>query len=478
MKQFNFWDMVFLALFCVSVGYTQTDEEPLDGLSCDQKAALLERNFNQELSEALQQEMLAYIEPCIHQGNSTADYLYAQLVFMQETTTEQTDIAITILEKLAIEEDHVDARRTLGLYYKNAFDINTMDISKLYEYLETSLYWFEKAESKGDPFSEYAVGYYMLKGLGGTYPDYGDALRYFEDSDHPMAKHWEGVMHYFGYGEREDQEKGMELLLANDIVNSQTFATFLSENQRINYPLSSDYERAIYDYQDDISSLLADDLVADFFGVLVEYCWAGRDVTRTLPIDFSFAYGTSTSDLRYTIHFMDTTITGTARFDDNVLYLNDAILPIQNIYKDDPEKDDITYQITDITFDEVDTFNEPTYTVGVLRGVILEYIEPLPPTVVVLHKSSDISITPEELDYEIFPNPVSSYLDIRYHLEEPTRTYVEIYDQMGIRKLVTEITVEDDDVKHRFNVRDFLDGLYFVKIHIGDTVITSTVLKD
>ncbi|WP_025744021.1 T9SS type A sorting domain-containing protein [Aquimarina pacifica] len=480
MKKLNYWGLVFFTLLCFDIGYAQIEEEQEVGLTCDQKADLLQRNWanSDQFSEELKREMLEYIQPCINQGNSDADYMYATLVFLQETTTEETATGVSILKRLADEDRNVDAMRMLGIYYKNAFDIHTMNRSKLDAYLAESLYWFEEAEDNGDDFSKYALGYYYLKGLGNTDPDYDRAMEHFERSDQPMAKHWEAVMHYFGYEEREDQEKGIELLLENDIINSQTLASFLSEQQPTVYTLSEDYEQAIYEYQEDISSLLVDDLVANFSGVFAEFCWQGEQIKRAAPINIKFEQGSDNHELEYQITLLDTTITGTGQFSDNTLYL-DHTLPVKNMYKDNPVADYITYQITDIVFDEVNgSSDDPDIMVGRVNGALLEYNEPLPPIFVALYKGSSTPVDPEDVDYRIYPNPMSFYVNVQYDIEELNTTFVEIYDQMGILKVSSDVSVEEKSVSLRFDVRDYPEGIYFVKIHIGDTVIDATVVKD
>jgi sugar lactone lactonase YvrE len=74
-------------------------------------------------------------------------------------------------------------------------------------------------------------------------------------------------------------------------------------------------------------------------------------------------------------------------------------------------------------------------------------------------------VTQSEIDMEVYPNPVNSYIFIRVRDTNSTKVNVVMIDLFGREMLQRTVNTNDD---HSFNVGSFVNGFYVVKI--GNTV--------
>lgn len=77
-----------------------------------------------------------------------------------------------------------------------------------------------------------------------------------------------------------------------------------------------------------------------------------------------------------------------------------------------------------------------------------------------------------------FPNPFSSSTTIEFELQEPGKTETKVYNQTG--RLIEEVVQETGQKgKNKFiwQVNDLSPGIYFIRLQIGNEIITKKVIK-
>ncbi|HLP14201.1 MAG TPA: YCF48-related protein [Flavobacteriales bacterium] len=83
-----------------------------------------------------------------------------------------------------------------------------------------------------------------------------------------------------------------------------------------------------------------------------------------------------------------------------------------------------------------------------------------------------------ELDVNVFPNPVSDFVNIRYNLEKGSQVTIEIFNLSG-HKIIDLCSFIQGAGWHEFkaDLRAFESGVYLVKIQAGDCVSVREVIK-
>jgi hypothetical protein len=80
------------------------------------------------------------------------------------------------------------------------------------------------------------------------------------------------------------------------------------------------------------------------------------------------------------------------------------------------------------------------------------------------------------LGLELYPNPVSSYLNISYSIEEPADISVEIFAVTGQKMLRRELGRRNaGDHTETMNMSSFENGIYILKMNNGSSVQTSRI---
>ena len=79
-----------------------------------------------------------------------------------------------------------------------------------------------------------------------------------------------------------------------------------------------------------------------------------------------------------------------------------------------------------------------------------------------------------ENSVSLYPNPAKEYLDIRVD-GDLNVSMMEVYDVYG--KLINTVGVFDTPVQARINVSGLADGMYFVRVTMGQGVVTKTFVK-
>jgi len=88
------------------------------------------------------------------------------------------------------------------------------------------------------------------------------------------------------------------------------------------------------------------------------------------------------------------------------------------------------------------------------------------------------SIETKAIDLNIHPNPFTQETTLAYELESPEDVLIEAYDAQG--RLVDEIVNRGyDQGEHqlRWNAQSLPDGIYIIKMMVGDKIYTSKILK-
>ncbi len=483
MKKLNFLGVLMITLCFVHSSYAQ-DVTPL---TCDEKVNIAKAYvpYLKFLTPELKAEILLDIKDCIESGLPDAQYISAMITLDGDFSQSDEQQALNTIE-IAANEGVSEAQRTLGLFYKNGSTLNT-DLDKSFE-------WFEKAANQGDEFAKYALGYFTLKGLGNVQQDYLSAVQKFKSSVDPMAKHWEAICYYYGYGVPKNKDLALQILKENNIENSVLLALQIQEPlENPNEPSPTDFsitadEIKVLNRQNEDSEVLTTDEVSFVYqGKFIEYDWSKTSFKRTFPFDFSLEYNNDTNTLDYNFKLDNVSHKGTANYEENkVVFNKKIILRVKRHLRDHPEVDSITYEISSLKFDLVKPVSgtDPTYVIGDIDGYIPEWKEPMMPSKFLLkqfHKPGETPIPPagELIDLVVSPNPTNGVTRAIFTLNIPMVVNLEVRSTSGATVFKSD-RYSFPAGRHSIEILvPFVSsGSYYMSLYAGNKRYSETILKN
>lgn len=87
----------------------------------------------------------------------------------------------------------------------------------------------------------------------------------------------------------------------------------------------------------------------------------------------------------------------------------------------------------------------------------------------IVNEPSNISEYKQLHNIEIYPNPVTSAFSIK--AENLSIKYVEVVDLLG------NIMLKTSDISREINIKHLSDGLYFIRIHTNNDIISKKIIK-
>ncbi|WP_281987632.1 T9SS type A sorting domain-containing protein [Aquimarina aggregata] len=486
MKTLNLWGTLLLAL-CL----TQYNNAQTYGPDCNEKTSIAKAYvpYLNNLTTALKKEIIQDLAACVASGDTEAAAISYTITLEIATTATQIAQALTFLEETA-NAGSIDAQQRLGLYYKTT--TGSIDLDK-------SLHYFKLAAAQNDEFSKYAVGYFKLKGLAGENQNYTSALQSFATSTHPMARHWEGICNFWGYGLPENKEKGRQILKANKIINSQELFKFIDSNAHtlfIHRRWREDRKIQDLDYINQFSPDLNNVTLADFFtnrsdfsGTLLEYDWSGQKVNRARIINAS-------TNTRFTDKPLLSLGDRNNRINIEGDLLNNTFTTINSYpstfkllypdYLDSNQREQLSkYDVSKITFNLIQSTLDPTKKalVGKVEGTIDAYNEPIPALYVIL-KNDDllsrnatalVQNSPAILENQITkpiitkvsPNPFKELFTVHYGIIQKEKIQLKVFNTLGNLVRTTKVLIKEKGMHSQsFEGSDLPTGIYAVHLVI------------
>ncbi|AUS05348.1 SEL1-like repeat protein [Pseudotamlana carrageenivorans] len=395
----------------------------------------------------------------------------------------------------AVELGHVPAMSYLGDLYRKgvACDLN----------YERALELYEEAYVLGDQKSAYNIGYCYFKGLGNIQQSYEEAIKWFERTDYPMAKHWLAICYYFGHGVSIDKQKTLEILSSNKgNLNSPTLLEHLEElmadeSDGLLTPTNVVHEEEKMDSVEEIlnadeyslehevkiTDLSLDNLEGEWVGQFLDLDYAGGKIMRSFSANFTISKQNGSGRLIYEAS-IDTIINkGKVEIFDNSLYFEDFKLVLPRLYKDHPKIPNYEYEILSADL-ELKSIDNMSYLTALVETKNITTDEPGSPKLLVLTSDKIFTENGEEISEDIleqllkdqdknfislYPNPFENDLLIHYELETEVVTTIQIYSL----DLSFSETVIDNEYQGKGKKVYHYDGSALKKGYYAVRVITN-----
>lgn len=312
-----------------------------------------------------------------------------------------------------------------------------------------------------------------------------------------MAKHWLAQCHYYGYGLRVNRQKGLELLRANPIGNSEVLLAqweyemhsqeVISQNapSRLNTSVlrMAANPEGITQVNSDI---LPHDVLGRWLGEWQIMDWSGQKVMRTIPMEIRISE-TVNRMLDATIVLDGNEFDGSIIQNKNELIFPNMSVTLRKKYTDHPDELTLDYRMTSLTFKASGTDREG-YITGELETYIENWSEPGPPGRLLLQREAavlnrDIPDAPVEQDehfIKVYPNPFEEDLLLHYTLEQDSDVSVRLLDYYHPSKI---LRVEKRKQKKGERMISFdglnalKSGLYIIYMTVGEENHTRIVIK-
>lgn len=356
--------------------------------------------------------------------------------------------------------------------------------------------WYKKAKKFGDAKGTYSLGYMHYKGLGNINQNYQKAVRLFEKSDSPMAKHWLGVAHYFGYGVTENKQKALELLGNNPIENSEVMLDcmefHLKEIQNKDTETDTDNINILDDAITASQEFTPEQLQGNWEGAFVQLDWSGKGVEQTLPVTLSLVYDAETETTKYTLTFNEEKHNGIAINEDDTLFFEDLKINVKRLYFNAQDEQYIDYSILSGNFVSK-LYKNKTYLTANLESYVDTMKEPGNRFALVLTKAQNETENGKDISEEttlalaeqqdsfikLYPNPFETDLYIAYTLETTGFVQVEVSDLHGTKRHVLEQgkTQNSGDHTYYFNGATLLKGMNVITIFVDGNKHTKLIVK-
>ena len=519
MKKLFLWGIPFFALCFMRTGYAQNTT----GLTCDQKAEgiLKFKNDFKNYPAALIDEMIAYITPCAEEayGKTNPSSAYAKgLLHLQKgdyTTLFGARRELSYLHLFRASYHKYPSAmldHTINLLtntYKENYQINYNNMSRDLENLVTLDY-------KKD-ITNYILGYIHLKNLV-TNQDFTNttlvdkAKGYFDNSNHPMAKHWLGIMNYFGYGMPKDTAKALQMLSENNILNSQTLKQQLQNQNNDWIPISAAERLAsIENYSTNNKPItVIGSGKTTFQGHFIEFDWTATGVKRYIPVTLSITIREeheTYKKVRTELTIDGKTIINDPRLQNLAQHTQELHLffgqflplklpPLPNMLQDHPDKNTTSYSIESLYLKEASIGGKPALiakaalntTITELNEVVHTPIRmvlyPQSPAVQAMAETTPLENSKQQavLDKDfavISPNPIGDRFTITYNVGQSAEVQVSVYDFYGQQKIQLPSQKIDTSGKQTITVDSaaLLSGTYVIQITVDSKAYSKTVVK-
>ncbi len=524
MKKLHVWGILCLAFCFVHQSYAQEFIEP----TCDQKAeTVLEyKSIMDEVPIELIDEMIEYITPCAEESYGAAypaaAYAKGLLHFRKGDYTffygRRIELSYLHMARAAIN-GYPPAMFThrlnlLTSAYRSNHYIDYNGISRDFQKLVDQDY-------KKD-ISNYVLGYLTLKNLTSN-ADFtssylvNKAKTHFENSNHPMAKHWLAIMHYYGYGVPKDKTKALQMLSENDIFNSRTLKQHLQNQDNDWIPISAEERFASLDnYNTNYQpiTIIGNDRTT-FQGHFIEYDWTAAGVKRRIPVTLTIIVQEEYERYRdiileFTINGETITKSGSLRKPSNTspeLQIGfGQLTPIrvstlENQLLDHPDKTTLTYDIEGLSFKEATIEGKAALVVRIPRNTkIVEFKEDLhAPLRMVLYPeapatsavATDATLDnvqanraePQKIDKDfatVSPNPIGNQFNITYSLDQSAEVQASVHDFFGQKRLSvpTQKYTAGGTQTITIDSSSLPSGTYLIQMTINGMPYSKTVIKE
>ncbi len=488
MNTLKLWGTLLLALCLTQYSNAQTY-----GPDCNEKTSIAKAYvpYLNNLTTALKKEIIQDLAACVASGDTEAAAISYTITLEIATTATQIAQALTFLEETA-NAGSIDAQQRLGLYYKTT--TGSIDLDK-------SLHYFKLAAAQNDEFSKYALGYFKLKGLAGQNQNYANALHSFATSTHPMARHWEGICNYAGYGLPENKEKGRQILNGNAIINSQQLFQFLDgRNSSVFIPRFWNFTKAqdldyINQFNPDANNIsLNNILVNGLAGKILEYDWSGQKINRVLFINAGITFNNNTNKVRigagsqHVLDFPSEGFTVEGDFANNTFTTTNSYPRTFRIlypdYLDNNQSQLSTYDISKITFNKIRSTLNPSKEalVARLEGTISAYNEPIPTMYMIIDlggssegRSNTLLSENNSLILEnqvtkptitkVNPNPFKDLFTVHYGITQKGKVQLKVFNTLGNLVHTTKVVAKEKGMHSQsFNGSNLPTGIYAVHL--------------
>ncbi len=514
MKKLHVWSLLLITFCFMHTGYAQ---EELTREICDEKAEeiLKFRHHLKDYPHEVLNEMIEFIAPCSEDNYSRTSpkSAYARALIHYQ----KGDFAILYGHNKELSEFYF-FRSAVNNYPPGMFRHGIYKLSNSFIVKDGSVHYldiyndFKRLLTLGyeTDVVNYVLGYLSLKNLHTWRVEFttetlvNEAKTYFENSNHPMAKHWLAIIHYFGYGVPEDKAKGLQMLSENDILNSQTLLQHLQGQNNDWIPISAEERRAtveIFYYLDVPELETLDDQV--YHGHFIEYDWLDRGVAkRYIPVSLSLEYreaiGTYTG-VNYELTIEGQTISGNGVMmaNNGQVYISFypsfplVLPPLENLLQDHPDKNTITYSSGIINF-RTETIDGKSALIARLGHKIVDYNEDIrKPVAMILYPEEAAPLlaqnepriateTPLDKNFAVIsPNPIGDQFTITYTLDQAATVEVAIYDFFGQQRVQVPTQKSSAGATQTITVDSttLISGTYIVQMTINGQPYSKTVIK-
>ncbi|MEW7279738.1 T9SS type A sorting domain-containing protein [Aquimarina sp. 2201CG1-2-11] len=499
MKTPNFLGVISIALFLTHFSWSQD----LIEMTCEEKAKVIldfESDIENFSPEHIDQ-MITYIEPCATKDNLDALYALGWLKFNLSSETEYE--GYNLMNSASASGSGRASFKIGMLYYEHAFRFGQRNSD-----YKNAINYISKAGRQGfnKDVVNYVEGYFRMKGFSTSTlnrRNYLSAKSAFEHSNHPMAKHWLAVIHYFGLAPRfpQDKEKGLKMLTENDILNSQILSEHLQSqnNDWITLP-AEEYAAVRYGINQHPVNNISDfnKLNTTHQGNFIEFDWSGSFVRRNVPFTLKLDIEETTNyakNVQYQLTIDGNIFNGVGELKNHQIYFDNLTFPLKRLYKDHPDKDRITYKIDHIQLKEFEINQKLVYIAKEWKASIVEWGEPIQYLRMILRPNTSLnkslefgnsivstSFSDQKLDKDfavISPNPIGDNFSIAYSLNETADVQVAIYDFYGKQKLslpVQKRLTKGEQILH-VDSSSLPSGTYVIQMTINESPYSKTVIK-
>lgn len=478
-KPNSLWGMLTIALI-QTLSLQAQEPEPLN---CEEKAIEILK-FQKTFPLLSRQELdtlIEYITPCAEEnyGATTPSAAYAKgLLHFQNG-----DYAFLFNRNVELSRLHI-IRAALNDYPPAMLTHSINTLSDRYEETYTPVYRNIAQDLEAlirqdykPNVAHYLLGYLNLKNYINQRDTYTSnqginvAKSHFENSDLPIAKHWLAIMYYFGYGVPQDRAKALQMLTDNDLLNSQQLKQQLETHAIDWIPISAQERVATIDAFSNNRTPITLLPVGNhqFTGKLLEFDWAAKGVKQVIPVKMKLNILESDSQHKPT--------TCEIRVNEQVFTQNQNLVlathqeygyilhfyrhanfefQIDNVLKDHPDKEKITYRVDKLDFKEsIIDGKKALIAAPTRRAEILEFdkervytpirfvLYPDTPTNELTEVASrSINNEPLQLDpnFAKVTNPIGDSFDISYTLPQSADVQIAVYDMYKQEHLTVSST--------------------------------------
>ncbi len=480
----------FLCLI-LSATYYSYAQQPIE-LTCEQKAlTMLEREpYLSSYSKEFIEELLVYIEPCATEGDPASQYITALLYW--ESEREQKELKGFNLLQTASRK-YAPARFKLAMTYITGENSIYHGVSypKATDLLRAIIQGNYKTDT-----ANYLLGYLNMKHFPNALtPNYSKAKSYFENSNHPMAKHWLAVMHYFGYGVPQDKVKARQMFTENDIYNSTVLIEYLDTQNSDWIPMSAEELNFLNQFGEPFNSENSKNLNGLYDGRFIEFDWSkSLGIKRDVPFTIDLNWDGRGRNIAYELTIAENTVSGIGEWYNGIILFKNPELhfKLPRLYKDHKDKDSLEYRISQLTLRHEPLNGEPALS-GVFLGSIFDFNEPIPRTQAILKKRAETttlqnstianSELKNKLDQDfaiIHPNPIRDQFKITFNTNQFNNITVSVYNFFG-QKLIEKSKVDHRDNTQKtvtLNSSDLKSGTYIVQIQMDNKSYSKIVTKE